>query len=669
MKSAVRHTARALLTLFFSTFLFTISFAQEDEYEKIKGDISNEVYDLHFDKNGLLWLGHAGGISSYDGRKFRHYYNPEQLSAGMTGLCEDSSGRIWCYNFSGQIWYVEKGRLHLLKEYKYKNEIFFPRIGIFKNELIASTNKGFFIYNIKTQKSIYINLGIGTYSLAILKEKVILIDYDKNWFIYHGMNKPIKRVEEKRITGVTGAQLLYSNTSNEFYLTEAPHDIVYKINNTNNQINFLDSIHTEGFANGISFEGNKAWIHTKISSKAVNSNQYIKNKNISDLIKDKNGTIWFSSLSSGLYRINKKNNNKKNLSNDLKIKERVISLNSDSLCLILGTETGKLLLLDHLNYKSIKKEINLKEYGSVEKIYRGYKFEFLAASSMGLYLFNYKRDNLENIINLRTIKDVFINNNHCIFSTNSEIIWNNNYKNKKDTSWINNLRIQFPKMEFHKSNLTGFFSTGYIRTKSSCIINDSILFKSTKNGLFLATKNRNEQLYYENTPISANKLFPLKEKLLIASSNHGLLIWENFKLKKILLKNNTIHGITNIKETDNSILVFSNSGIFNFIPTTEHLKRINLNDVPHNTVLDIEKIDKNYIVATNNGLEIIPTEIQYANIEMNAIPNYFTVNKKDTITKNFISLSHFQNDLAFFYTVPWYGAKEDIEIVYRLQHN
>ena len=217
MKYAVRHTACALLTLFFSTFLFTISFAQEDEYEKIKGDISNEVYDLHFDKNGLLWLGHAGGISSYDGRKFRHYYNPEQLSAGMTGLCEDSSGRIWCYNFSGQIWYVEKGRLHLLKEYKYKNEIFFPRIAIFKNQLIATSSKAIFVYDITSKKSKYIHLGSDVGSLSVLNDKVV-IWCEKYWGIYSGINENVTLLNKRFFPFNKATALTNVSVNNFIYL-------------------------------------------------------------------------------------------------------------------------------------------------------------------------------------------------------------------------------------------------------------------------------------------------------------------------------------------------------------------------------------------------------------------------------------------------------------------
>lgn len=670
MKSAFQHTVFYLLSLFFSIFLFTISFAQEMEYEKIKGDISNEVYDLHFDKNGLLWVGHAGGISSYDGRKFRHYYNPEQLSTGMTGLCEDSSGRIWCYNFSGQIWYVEKGRLHLLKAYQYKNEIYFPRIGIFRNELIATTKTGFFVFNTVSKKAQYFHLGTGYYSLAILDQKVILIDFNKNWAVYEGIDKPILRIKETRITGLSGAQLLFnSDKKNEFFLSQAPQNILYTIKIDSNQILFKDSIRSEGFINGISKNQNSIWVHTKISSKSLNTNEYIKNFNISDLIEDKNGTKWISSLSSGLYRINKKNEFKRNISELLNIKERIVSVTGDSFYVALGTESGKLMLLEYVNGIKKKNEINLQGYGSVEKIFRGNNHEFLCASSMGLNMYNYKINHLKNIIKLRTIKDVFIGNKICIFSTTSEFLWINQYNNQRDTSWVNVLRTQFPFLGLQRSMMPGFYCSDITRTKSSCIINDSILFRSQKNGIFITTKSINEQLIYKNIPLLGNQLYPYKDRVLIGTINHGLLLWNKFQLKPILINRNILQGIRRIKEIGEKIFIFCDLGIFNFNPQTEQLKRLNLIDIPHNTILDIEKINNDYLIATSEGLIKIPINVQPASVHLSTNPVFCTVNQSDTITKNFFKLSHSENDLMFFYSAPWYGAKEDIEIIYRLTHN
>ena len=99
-------------------FLFFVSFfvSAQPRVEMVKGIPSREVYDLHIDKKGYLWIGHELGISRYDGTNFTHFSHPRQSSLSMTDIIEDPLGRIWCHNFSGQIYYIEKERMQLLKE-------------------------------------------------------------------------------------------------------------------------------------------------------------------------------------------------------------------------------------------------------------------------------------------------------------------------------------------------------------------------------------------------------------------------------------------------------------------------------------------------------------------------------------------------------------------------
>jgi hypothetical protein len=74
------------------------------------GSAHKELYDLHVDQKGYLWIAHGLGISRYDGLNFINYSHPSQINLRSTDIVEDRAGRIWFHNFSGQIFYIEKGK-------------------------------------------------------------------------------------------------------------------------------------------------------------------------------------------------------------------------------------------------------------------------------------------------------------------------------------------------------------------------------------------------------------------------------------------------------------------------------------------------------------------------------------------------------------------------------
>src|SRR5215217_4341491 len=82
--------------------------------QQVEGLPSKEVYDLHIDKKGYLWIAHDLGITRFDGLNFIHFSDPQQASLSMGDITEDGQGRIWCHNFSGQIFYIENGKMFLL---------------------------------------------------------------------------------------------------------------------------------------------------------------------------------------------------------------------------------------------------------------------------------------------------------------------------------------------------------------------------------------------------------------------------------------------------------------------------------------------------------------------------------------------------------------------------
>ena len=135
-------------------FLFFIQnlFGQNPYYHtinKTNGLPSNTVYDIYQDKNEMIWLATNDGICSYDGFQFKSYYNDEQTSKAGSNIVEDSFGRIWYCNFDGNIYYVEKGKLHILDV---KKPIGYHKFNIIGNQLIYLEKNELVFLDLKTLK-------------------------------------------------------------------------------------------------------------------------------------------------------------------------------------------------------------------------------------------------------------------------------------------------------------------------------------------------------------------------------------------------------------------------------------------------------------------------------------------------------------------------------------
>lgn len=75
----------------------------------------NEVYSIIQDKKGFIWIGCDAGIYKYDGIRFIPYKSEKQQSKSLSGLCESARGRIYCYSFKGQVFYLKNDSLYELK--------------------------------------------------------------------------------------------------------------------------------------------------------------------------------------------------------------------------------------------------------------------------------------------------------------------------------------------------------------------------------------------------------------------------------------------------------------------------------------------------------------------------------------------------------------------------
>ncbi len=271
---------------------------------KDNGLPANEVYDIHQDKKGFIWIACEKGLVRYDGSYYKTFYNQDLLYAPGSCIKEDRLGRIWYENFDGQLYYVLNDSLITFKQNKLYN--FYP-FGITDKYLFHTQNEKTVVYDIESlhlqkeldNKKIEILGTISNASNYYILQETQLIKLNDNL-------KPIaKNNEGKRINWFS--KIYYDN--NYLFLTNKQDN--------SNEILVLDTllnavttlkIPKNIFVHQCAFIDSSFWILTfdgiyKFGINGQFNNHIFSGKSISKIIKDKDNNFWFASNKTGIYFI------------------------------------------------------------------------------------------------------------------------------------------------------------------------------------------------------------------------------------------------------------------------------------------------------------------------------------------------------------------------------
>lgn len=136
------------------------TFAQEPTSFAItqqQGLPSNTVYDLFQDSRGFLWAATENGLARFNGAQFRLYENPRVRSQAVSGIFEATDGRIWLFNFFGEILFVKNDSLQKLASWENLYTEGFPNLASVGNQLIVSVPQKLYSYQPATQ--VWKNIG------------------------------------------------------------------------------------------------------------------------------------------------------------------------------------------------------------------------------------------------------------------------------------------------------------------------------------------------------------------------------------------------------------------------------------------------------------------------------------------------------------------------------
>jgi ligand-binding sensor domain-containing protein len=112
---------------------------------------SNEVYQVLQGNDGYVYIGCSTGLFSYDGYSFNPIKGKGQNAKSISHLVKDASGKIWCQNFAGQLYFVRNDSLILFRDFSDEN-LSIPQFAIDGNEVCLPYRKNFFKSNHPVKK-------------------------------------------------------------------------------------------------------------------------------------------------------------------------------------------------------------------------------------------------------------------------------------------------------------------------------------------------------------------------------------------------------------------------------------------------------------------------------------------------------------------------------------
>ncbi|MFD0864040.1 two-component regulator propeller domain-containing protein [Sungkyunkwania multivorans] len=178
-------------------------------YYKSDGLISNDVWSVAADKNGKIWIGTIEGVCIYNGQEFTNFNLPEGKIDATLGISstkmvhsifEDSKGTLWFSSNAGLLSYANNSITNVSKEAgiltNFVNEIFEDKDG----EFWVSTKMGLYHLIDNKAKNITegkIETGKGIGSIAEDKSgKIWFVSNQHYLFTYNG--KGLIEIEESK---------------------------------------------------------------------------------------------------------------------------------------------------------------------------------------------------------------------------------------------------------------------------------------------------------------------------------------------------------------------------------------------------------------------------------------------------------------------------------------
>jgi len=633
-----------LCSLFTCVFWLQITAQTPQPYPlEVPDDFSvKTIYELKEDKfTGDMWIGTEEGLYRYDGVGFQNYVHPD-FSTDLSGVNQDSTGRIWCQNFSGQIFYVKGDSLELFVNHaKYENN--FPTYCVVFPTVYISSSYGYFEVDFYTRekKRCYLSIDSTSYKInakgdTLYKESIIKMKDNNGRIVFLKSGQfcsPFIEGGEQKIACTPVLRELRGAIN---FIFEGDKTLIFSSTHNSKKsivvewINYdeIKEVHLESFISEISpaslfQDGQFFWLGLT-DGLVVLDHEYrsvygeqkiLEGKTISDIVKDKEGNYWIGTLNRGLYMLPSK---------DVLVWNRNNSpLQDNEITAILTDHKGNLYLRERKGWvwklDLTSHSINFLcdfEVKAKQLFYDDY--HNVLYSQYSNYSYDLSEETLNLMVDAAAYKDIgFIDEENMVFSHYRGVsIVNRIHPKTKlpmDSLWQNagfTLRDSYGDITLELRNK---------RSAYNCYDpSDERIWAGYTNGLYQYKNAVEKEVKNEGNSIVVTDLKTAKEGGIWASTiqKQVLHIQDTMVLKTVEIG----ETILEVEEWQGYLFLATNKGVYKYDLEEDRIEIFNqLDGLPSDNITSLEIVNDTIYIATNNGVTFLPAIYSSVNTNIPAI--------------------------------------------------
>lgn len=677
----------------FSLQLYSQEPASEPRYRHYSindGLPGNEVYHVMQDSRGYLWFSTDRGVSRYDGYEFINFTTDDGLVDNTVFFThEDEKGRIWFVSYSSLLCYFKDNSIH---QFKYNHAIEQLRLGklpkvsflIINEEIYVGMIKGGMLkvdymgntYLHNDGVGLHIDNIEGRHLIYAISPKLYSKEYSKNK--RHNINVlgsifNIKRhfaLHPKLVEGDSAT--FFSDGTNVFKLEAGVPEVIYR---------------SDFKVSGLQLEDNgNVWVTTigkgALCIDPVNGEMirgYSPTRMISWICEDREGGIWLTSTTDGVYYIPPGNSSKK-IFEDVLPKDQVDDIDimsdqkafvsySDGRVYTINPLTGEILgIQQKFSSENIKRNLILiqpdqKSLVNIQDCYMNLlnnhlkTHEWLQKARKSKYEIKEFQLPLFTALVHDGVGGFLLGTNQGMFHFKDNVLIDMLYTVEIETSNGILIKPSFPIDDIYRhhdgrvliSSLDGLYEYA-----------DSTLTYHGQHHVLL--KNR-----FDDIAIDSDG------KILLGSRGKGLVVWDSDTIYSITrsegLSNNLINSIA--VDSNGIIWIGTNQGLneleFQGRDTYTIKKYSDVHGLPSNQISKIVVSKEKIWVGTLNGLVILNrNEMEVNKTPPKMVINEVRVNENALKTKDHYELSYDQNAISLTFTGITFKNSNNVQYKYRL---